>query len=131
MSFLKRWKKKLREKEAKLEQLPRLDDAIPKVNDPQCVAGYIKNDSAVDLIFVSNLETFHPRLIEAKEFLRFELAPGEKKLVPHGYFDILPHDVERKISWHTIGPEHPPVEFLYALRPNEVMQGAPPENPGA
>ncbi len=96
---------------------PRLEDTLRKISDPQCVACYITNESAVPLTFVSVLEQHYPNLIEAKAFVRFELQPEEKRLVPHSYFDILPYDVERKINVAAIPKDHEPVEFLYATRP--------------
>lgn len=93
-----------------------IEDAIQKISDPQCVACYITNESAVPLTFVSVLEHHYPMLIEAKAFVKFELQPEEKRLVPHSYFDILPYDAERKINVAAIPKDHPPVEFLYSKR---------------
>jgi len=104
-------------------RLPRLDDHVPKMNDPQCVACYLQNDSDVPLTIVSQLEKYYPQLIEAKDFISFELNPGEKKLVPHCYFDLLPYEAERKVTRIGIGHDHPPVEFVYNVRKSSEQVG--------
>ena len=100
----------------------RLD--LPKLADPNCVACYLRNDSEVELSFVSELEKFHPYLIEGKAFKEFKLKPGQQMLVPHVYFEVLPQDVERKITRTGIPSDHPPVEFVYEVRAIEQGNGA-------
>jgi len=98
-------------------RLPRVE--APKMGDPSCVACYLRNDSEVQLDFVSMLETHYPMLIEASAWKGFVLQPGEKKLVPHRYWDIFPRDVVRKVSIIEIPKDHEPVEFLYKTRATE------------
>jgi hypothetical protein len=111
------WNRRSREKEAqKMVRLPSLAGKIPTLTDPQCVACYMQNDSAVRLQFVSALEKVYPFLIEAVAFKEFWLEPGEKKLVPHTYFEMFPLNVERKVTRIGLGYDHAPVEFVYEMR---------------
>lgn len=106
-----------RSREGNTVRLPRLDPSdFGRTADPGCVVCYLRNDSPVELQFISELEKYHPDIIEANHWKGFVLQPGEKKLVPHRYWDIFPQNVERKISIIELPKDHEPVEFLYRRR---------------
>lgn len=109
------WNRKSRQ--GNMVRLPRLDASnFNRIGDPNCVACYIRNDSPVQLDFVSTLELQHPSIIEADAWKGFVLQPGQKKLVPHRYWDIFPRNADRTISVIEIPKDHEPVEFLYKTR---------------
>lgn len=116
-----------RSREGNVVKLPRLDPSnFNRIGDPNCVACYIRNDSDFQLDFVSMLEKHHEYIIEAPAWKGFVLQPGEKKLVPHRYWDIFPQEKERKISVIEIPKDHEPVEFLYKTRTIEQGNAAVP-----
>jgi len=98
---------------------------IEMTNDPNCFVHWVKNDKmkcAID--FTSSLEEFHPELAEHPEFQKFTLKPGERKLVPHGYFRAIPQDGSKKVSLsQEFVKEGEGVNFYYAKKPGYGRKG--------
>lgn len=95
---------------------------LERSNDPLLTAMEVLNRRDVPLRFVSTLEK-NSDLIEAKDWIDWELKAGEKKVIPHCYWEVTAGDNGDAI--YQAAPAPRGSDFIYKKKGRPVVSDSP------